>query len=137
MSSINVKEAYSAKIKDIKKVTNQENILALPRISKVSVNVGLGGHRLDKDMVEYISESLALITGQKVVPTRAKKAIAGFKIREDDIVGYRVTLRGNKFHLQSWETMLSINNMEWLLPLPSRILIRKRALTYLRHLAFR
>lgn len=95
MSSINVKKAYSSKIKDINEAVGVKNTFAAPKIEKVSINVGLGQDRLNKDMVEYISKSLTLITGQKAVPTKAKKAIAGFKIREGDIVGYRVTLRGN------------------------------------------
>ena len=98
MSAINTKEAYVLKLDDLKKATGIKNSMALPKINKVSVNVGLGQSRLDKDMVEYIDQSLALITGQKAVPTRAKKAIAGFKIRENDVIGYRVTLRNDKMN---------------------------------------
>lgn len=71
-----------------------KNVMALPRITQVSLNVGLGQNRLNKDMVSYIEKSLGQIAGQKAVLTKAKKAIAGFKIRAGDIVGVRVTLRG-------------------------------------------
>lgn len=98
MSSINVKENYSKKIKDIKEAINVKNTMAIPSIQKVSVNVGLGQNRSNKDMVKYIEDSVSLIAGQKAVPTIAKKSIAGFKIREGDVVGYRVTLRGNKMN---------------------------------------
>lgn len=98
MSLINVAEAYTANQDKIKEQTGVANVMALPRISKVSINVGLGMHRQNKDMVEYIADSLSKIAGQKPVATKAKKAIAGFKIREGDVVGYRVTLRGNKMN---------------------------------------
>ncbi|MEX0594679.1 MAG: 50S ribosomal protein L5, partial [Patescibacteria group bacterium] len=81
MSLINVKEAYGAKLNDLKTGLGIANPMALPKISKVSINVGLGQHRQDKDMVKYIADSLRSIAGQAAVPTTAKKAIAGFKIR--------------------------------------------------------
>lgn len=95
---IDIKERYNQSIAQLKTDLGVDNYLALPRIEKVSVNVGLGQHRLNKDMVSYIEESLSKITGQKAVLTKAKKAIAGFKIRENDIVGVRVTLRGEKMN---------------------------------------
>jgi len=98
MSFINVKEAYNNRIKDIKQATGVDNTMALPRIAKVSINVGLGQDRQNKDMVTYIADSLTQITGQKAVPTHAKQSIAGFKIRENDVVGYRVTLRGERMN---------------------------------------
>ena len=98
MSSIKTKEAYALRLGDLKEATGIKNTMDLPRIDKVSVNVGLGRVRLDKDRVEYISQSLALITGQKAFPTKAKRAVVGFKIRENDIIGYRVTLRDAKMN---------------------------------------
>lgn len=72
------------------------NVNALPVIQKVSINSGLGLHKANKEMVAYIEASLAAIAGQKPVMTYARKAIAGFKLREGDLVGLRVTLRGQK-----------------------------------------
>lgn len=98
MSVINVREVYRAKINELTEKLAITNPMALPKIVKVSLNVGLGGHRANKDMVEYIAQSLSQIAGQKAVPTRARQAIAGFKIRQNDVVGYRVTLRGGKMN---------------------------------------
>lgn len=98
MSIINVKENYLSSVKDLQQKLEVSNVWALPRITKVSVNVGLGQNRANKDMVSYIQDTLTTITGQKVVPTKAKKAIAGFKIREGDVVGMRVTLRGGRMN---------------------------------------
>lgn len=98
MSIINVKENYQANVKELQQKLEVPNVWALPRITKVSVNVGLGQHRANKEMVSYIQDTLTIITGQKAVPTKAKKAIAGFKIREGDVVGMRVTLRGAKMN---------------------------------------
>ena len=72
------------------------NVMALPRLKAVSVNVGLGTNRQNKDMVAYIADALAQVTGQKAVPTMAKKAISSFKLRAGEQVGLRVTLRGTK-----------------------------------------
>lgn len=98
MSVINYKERLLAEKAKLQSELGVKNVSALPRITKVSVNVGLGQNRLNKDMVKYIQEALTMITGQKAVETKAKKAIAGFKIRQGDVVGLRVTLRGKKMN---------------------------------------
>lgn len=75
----------------------QKNALALPRIQKVIVSVGINKSKMDsKEMHEYIAECLKQITGQKPVFREAKKAISNFKIREGSIVGAMVTLRGKR-----------------------------------------
>lgn len=73
-----------------------ENIHAVPRITKVMVTVGVGKNRDNKQYVEAIQKDLATITGQKAKETRAKKSIAGFNVREGNLVGYSVTLRGKR-----------------------------------------
>lgn len=98
MTFLNAKERYQNAAKQLLESTGEKNVNALPKIVKVSVNVGLGLNRQNKDMVEYIEKSLQSITGQKPVKTAAKKAVAGFKIREGEIVGMRVTLRGNRMN---------------------------------------
>jgi len=70
-----------------------KNISQAPRIEKVIVSTGVGS-TIDKKKVELIPERLALITGQKPSQQLAKKSISQFKVREGDLVGYRVTLRG-------------------------------------------
>lgn len=73
-----------------------ENIHAVPRITKVMVTVGVGKNRDNKQYIEAIQKDLAAITGQKPKETHAKKSIAGFNVREGNLVGYSVTLRGKR-----------------------------------------
>ena len=72
------------------------NVMALPKIEKVIVNIGLGRALKDEKFLEIALRDMALITGQKPKTTLAKKSIANFKIREGDIIGAVVTLRGQK-----------------------------------------
>jgi large subunit ribosomal protein L5 len=70
------------------------NVCAIPKIQKAVVNVGLGRFLKEPKRIEEIVASLEAITGQKVVLVQARKAVAGFKIRENQEIGARVTLRG-------------------------------------------
>ncbi len=83
-------------VKTMKSDTKITNIMALPKIEKVIVNIGLGRSLKDEKFLEIALRDLALITGQKPKTTMAKKSIANFKIREGDIIGAVVTLRGQK-----------------------------------------
>ena len=74
-----------------------KNVMAVPKIEKVVVNVGVGRLRDEKEH-EEVKKYLALITGQKPSPRPAKKAIASFKTRQGLIVGYQVTLRGRRMY---------------------------------------
>ncbi|PJE57597.1 MAG: 50S ribosomal protein L5 [Candidatus Portnoybacteria bacterium CG10_big_fil_rev_8_21_14_0_10_38_18] len=73
-----------------------KNNLAVPKIKKAVVNVGIGSFSKDNQGQDLIAKDLALITGQKPVPTLAKKAISAFKVREGMVVGLKVTLRGKR-----------------------------------------
>ena len=73
-----------------------KNIMQVPKIEKIVVNVGFGNVSGDKKMEELIFENLRKITGQKPTARKARKAIASFKIREGQIIGAKVTLRGRK-----------------------------------------
>jgi large subunit ribosomal protein L5 len=75
---------------------NFANVNQAPRIKKVVVNVGLGEALQNAKALESTSEEIALITGQRPVITRAKKSVATFKLREDNPIGIKVTLRGNR-----------------------------------------
>lgn len=75
---------------------DNQNPMATPKVEKVIINVGIGKTRDDQKFVGAVSKNLAAISGQKPVIRKAKKAIAGFKVREGDDVGLMVTLRGNK-----------------------------------------
>jgi len=74
-----------------------KNTMAVPRLIKVVVNVGVGRLRDEKERQE-VEKYLALITGQKVSPRPAKQAIAAFKTRKGLIIGYQVTLRGRRMY---------------------------------------
>lgn len=74
------------------------NILAVPSIEKITVNIGLGQIRDNKEQVEVMRTDLALITGQKPSARKSRKAIAGFKLRQGEVIGYSVTLRGERMY---------------------------------------
>lgn len=72
------------------------NALAVPRLVKAVVNVGVGRIVKDQALLEQVTEGLKRITGQKPQPTQAKKSVASFKTRRGMLLGYRVTLRGRR-----------------------------------------
>lgn len=82
----------------LQKELGVKNILALPRIEKVVINIGLGRALKDEKFLEVAMRDLALITGQKPKTILARKSIANFKIREGMIIGAAVTLRGQKMN---------------------------------------
>lgn len=75
-----------------------KNIMAVPKIQKVVINMGLGKAVNDKNILEFAQEVLTELVGQKPVKTKAKKSIAGFKLREGMDIGMMVTLRGKKMY---------------------------------------
>ena len=76
--------------------SKDKNVMAAPRLSKIVVSVGVGKQNKDKKRLELITDRLAKITGQKSAPRGAKKSIASFKVRQGDVVGLLVTLRGKR-----------------------------------------
>ena len=75
-----------------------KNVMQVPKIKKIVVNIGLSKVKEDKKKVEEILEELKKITGQAPVKTKARTSIAGFKIRENQVVGMMVTLRGYRMY---------------------------------------
>ena len=75
-----------------------KNRLAVPKIEKVVVNIGLGEAKENAKVIEHATNDIAIITGQKPVVTKAKKSISAFKLREGMPVGCKVTLRGSKMY---------------------------------------
>jgi large subunit ribosomal protein L5 len=71
-----------------------KNDFSIPKIKKIVVNVGVGSVLRDEQIQKLVAKDITAITGQKAVPTIAKRAISAFKVREGMIVGYKVTLRG-------------------------------------------
>ena len=76
----------------------RQNALAVPRLEKIVLNMGLGEATQNPKIIDSAVEELAAITGQKPVVTRAKKAIANFKLREGIPIGAMVTLRGERMY---------------------------------------
>ncbi|MFH0840478.1 MAG: 50S ribosomal protein L5 [bacterium] len=74
------------------------NDMDIPRLSKVSLNVGVGRFSKDKNYIEGVIKDLTVITGQKPMIAKARKSISAFKVREGDSVGIAVTLRGEKMY---------------------------------------
>ena len=74
------------------------NIMAVPKIKKVVINVGIGKMVKDDKFIEKVERDLALLSGQKPVPRKAKKSISGFKLREGMTIGFMVTLRGKRMY---------------------------------------
>jgi len=90
-----IKEKYNKDVvPNMKDKFEYKNVMAIPKIEKVSINVGIGKIWKEKNVIEKITQDIAKITGQKPASTKAKKSIAGFKIREGVNVGLVATLRG-------------------------------------------
>jgi len=81
---------------EMKKKFGYKNVMAVPRIKRVIVNVGIGRILKENDKIEEVVNSITAITGQKPVKTKARKAISGFKIREGMEIGVKATLRGKR-----------------------------------------
>ena len=75
-----------------------KSIMQVPRISKICINRGIGAAVADKKLVDNGVEELTTITGQKAVPTIAKRSVSNFKLREGMPIGAKVTLRGEKMY---------------------------------------
>jgi large subunit ribosomal protein L5 len=82
----------------LKEVFGYNNIMQVPRVEKVVLNVGYGRHTKDKAYIENVEKTLMAITGQKPVSNKAKKSISNFKIRQGMDVGASVTLRGKRMY---------------------------------------
>ena len=76
----------------------RKNVLALPKMDKVVLNMGVGEATQDKKHLADAVEALGLITGQKPVITKARKSIANFRLREGQSIGCKVTLRGDRMY---------------------------------------
>jgi large subunit ribosomal protein L5 len=74
------------------------NVMEVPKLSKIVVNIGLGEALTDANALDRAADDVATITGQKPVITRAKKSIANFRVREGNAIGVATTLRGNRMY---------------------------------------
>ena len=103
-----LKEIYTAEIAPaLLKKFEYKSVMQIPKIDKVIVNCGCGDAKDNNKIVEAIEHDLAAITGQKAVLTKARKSVANFKLREGQIVGEKVTLRGERM----WEFLDRLFNV--------------------------
>ncbi len=95
----NFKELYETKIKkDLQNEFKYKSVMQVPKLEKIVINMGVGEGSHDVKFIEAAVKDLELIAGQKAVVTKARKSIAGFKLREGNPVGVKVTLRGENMY---------------------------------------
>ena len=95
----NFKELYNKKIADaLMKEFNYSSKMEVPKLEKIVINMGVGEAAQDSKFIEAAVKDLELIAGQKPVVTKARKSIAGFKLREGQTIGAKVTLRGENMY---------------------------------------
>ena len=95
-----MKEVYTSEVVPaLQKEFDYTSIMQVPRIEKITLNMGVGEAIADKKMLENAVADLELLAGQKAVTTKARKSVAGFKVREGYPIGCKVTLRGERM----WE----------------------------------
>jgi large subunit ribosomal protein L5 len=100
MSMPRLKTKYNDKLRsEIKDELGLENVMQVPRLQKIVVNVGMGEAAANRAVIDHVMEDLMTITGQKPKLNRARKSIATFKLREGQAVGCSVTMRGDRM----WE----------------------------------
>ena len=103
----NFKKAYFEKHQAvIQKELGLDNVMQVPKITKITVNMGLGEALQNSKLIESGIEQLKVITGQLPIVTKAKKSISNFKLREGVSIGLKVTLRGNRMY-EFYERLVS------------------------------
>ena len=94
-----LKEKYVSEIvPSLREKHNYKSVTEVPKLDKIVVNMGVGDATTNSKLLEAAMADLEIITGQKPVATKAKKAIAGFKVREGQAIGCKVTLRGENMY---------------------------------------
>lgn len=87
---------FTKEYKALQKELDVKNVHAVPKVKSASINVGVGKQRDNASVIEAIKKDIATITGQKPQERHARKAVAGFSVRQGNLVGLRVTLRGKR-----------------------------------------
>ncbi|HEV8514477.1 MAG TPA: 50S ribosomal protein L5 [Cyclobacteriaceae bacterium] len=99
MATPRLKEKYLKEIvPGLKEKFQYKSIMQVPKIEKICINKGIGAAVADKKLIDVGIEEITTITGQKAVPTKSKKDISNFKLRKDQSIGVRVTLRGDRMY---------------------------------------
>ncbi|EEU03621.1 ribosomal protein L5 [Eubacterium saphenum ATCC 49989] len=100
MANTRLEQAYKNEIfKALMEKFGYKNPMQVPKLEKITLNIGLGEAKENSKLMDTAIEELKLITGQKPVVTKAKKSIANFKVREGMAVGLKVTLRGDNMYV--------------------------------------
>src|SRR5882672_7657259 len=99
MATPRLKEKYLKEILPaLKEKFQYSSVMQVPKIEKICINKGIGAAVADKKMIDVGVEEISSISGQKAVATRSKKDISNFKLRKDQAIGVKVTLRGTKMY---------------------------------------
>lgn len=99
MSNPRIKDKYLKEVVPaLMEKFQYKSIMQVPKITKVAINKGIGAATADKKLVDVGVEELTMISGQRAVPTIAKRSVSNFKLREGMPIGARVTLRGEKMY---------------------------------------
>ena len=99
MATPRLKEKYLKEIvPGLKEKFQYKSIMQVPKVEKICINKGIGAAVADKKMIDVGIEEISTIAGQKAVPTKSKKDISNFKLRKDQAIGVRVTLRGDRMY---------------------------------------
>ena len=85
-------------VKQLKEELNLANVMEVPRITKITLNMGVGEATADKKVLDHAVSDMVKIAGQKPVITKARKSVAGFKVREEWPIGCKVTLRSERMY---------------------------------------
>ncbi len=94
-----LQEKYESEIQStLREKLGLDNVMAIPRLEKVVINMGVGKATQDKKILEDATDALTMIAGQKPVVTLARTSVAGFKLREGQAIGCKVTLRGARMY---------------------------------------
>ena len=94
-----LKEQYKNEIAlALNKKFGYKSTMQIPKLDKIIINVGAGEAKENEKIIDNIMNDLALITGQKAIPCRAKKSVANFKLRQGQVIGVKVTLRGERMY---------------------------------------
>ncbi|MWV60938.1 50S ribosomal protein L5 [Helicobacter saguini] len=94
-----LREKYKSSIREqLAKELNIKNPMLLPKLEKIVISVGAGQYAKEAKIMQNIADTISLIAGQKAIITKAKKSVAGFKMREGMPMGVKVTLRGNMMY---------------------------------------
>ena len=106
-----LKEKYlNEVVPSLREKYNYASVMEVPKLEKIVVNMGVGDATTNSKLLDAAMKDLEIITGQKPVATKAKKAIAGFKVREGQAIGCKVTLRGENMY-NFLDKLITLNNV--------------------------